>query len=85
MFPPRQEAVPGSIRKGEHFVSFLKRFVEYLKTRLRVHHVVQESPAGFLSDIAKKVRVALSNLKCYPYSVFDYSRCDVKVPVRYIY
>ena len=44
-----QEAVPGNIRKGEHFVAFMRRFVEYMKTRLRVHHVVQESPAGFLS------------------------------------
>lgn len=50
-----QEAVPGSIRKGEHFVAFIKRLVEYLKTRLRVQHVVQETSAGFLSDIANKV------------------------------
>lgn len=27
------EAVPGNIRKAEHFVAFLKRFVEYLKVR----------------------------------------------------
>jgi DNA excision repair protein ERCC-2 len=47
------EAVPGNIRKGEHFVAFMKKLVEYLKIRLRVQHVVQESPAGFLSDIAK--------------------------------
>jgi DNA excision repair protein ERCC-2 len=26
-----QEAVPGNIRKAEHFVAFMKRFVEYLK------------------------------------------------------
>ncbi|KAG8764838.1 DNA-dependent ATPase of the nucleotide excision repair factor 4 complex, partial [Serendipita sp. 398] len=26
-----KEAVPGNIRKAEHFVTFLKRFVEYLK------------------------------------------------------
>ena len=44
-----QEAVPGNIRKGEHFIAFMRRFVEYMKTRLRVQHVVQESPAGFLS------------------------------------
>ncbi|TRY70725.1 hypothetical protein TCAL_01186 [Tigriopus californicus] len=50
-----QEAVPGSIRKGEHFVAFIKRLVEYLKIRLRVQHVVQETSAGFLSDIASKV------------------------------
>lgn len=28
-----QEAVPGNIRRAEHFVTFLKRFVEYLKVR----------------------------------------------------
>jgi len=50
-----QEAVPGNIRKGEHFVAFMKRLVEYLKTRLRVQYVMQESPAGFLADCAKKV------------------------------
>ncbi|KAJ3514843.1 hypothetical protein NLJ89_g2127 [Agrocybe chaxingu] len=27
------EAIPGNIRKAEHFVAFLKRFVEYLKAR----------------------------------------------------
>ena len=25
------EAVPGNIRRAEHFITFLKRFVEYLK------------------------------------------------------
>ena len=30
-----KEAVPGNIRKAEHFVAFLKRFVEYLKVRFR--------------------------------------------------
>ena len=25
------EAVPGNIRRAEHFIAFLKRFVEYLK------------------------------------------------------
>lgn len=29
-----QEAVPGNIRRAEHFIAFLKRFVEYLKVRL---------------------------------------------------
>lgn len=28
-----QEAVPGNIRRAEHFVTFLKRFVEYLKVQ----------------------------------------------------
>ena len=56
------EAVPGNIRKGEHFVAFIKRLVEYIKVRLRVQHAVQESPAGFLADIAK-VRLCLSILR----------------------
>lgn len=50
-----QESIPGNIRNAEHFISFLKRFVEYLKTRLRVQHVVQESPAAFLKDCYGKV------------------------------
>jgi DNA excision repair protein ERCC-2 len=25
------EAIPGNIRKAEHFIAFLKRFVEYIK------------------------------------------------------
>uniref|UniRef100_A0A673L9Z3 DNA 5'-3' helicase n=1 Tax=Sinocyclocheilus rhinocerous TaxID=307959 RepID=A0A673L9Z3_9TELE len=50
-----QEAVPGSIRTAEHFVGFMKRFLEYLKARLRIHHVVQESTPQFLKDIYEKV------------------------------
>ncbi|KAI9104517.1 hypothetical protein DFS34DRAFT_603467 [Phlyctochytrium arcticum] len=45
------EAVPGNIRRAEHFVAFLRRFVEYLKTRLRVMHVVAESPTSFLQHV----------------------------------
>ncbi|TPX69126.1 hypothetical protein SpCBS45565_g02654 [Spizellomyces sp. 'palustris'] len=46
-----QEAVPGNIRRAEHFVAFLRRFIEYLKTRLRVMHVVAESPTSFLQHV----------------------------------
>src|SRR3569833_2127860 len=35
-----KEAVPGNIRRAEHFVAFLKRFIEYLK----VCHVLHLSP-----------------------------------------
>lgn len=48
-------AVPGNIRTADHFISFLKRLIEYIKTRLRVQHVVQETPASFLKDIQQKV------------------------------
>ncbi|XP_057323789.1 general transcription and DNA repair factor IIH helicase subunit XPD [Microplitis mediator] len=58
-----EEVIPGNIRNAEHFVSFLKRFVEYLKTRLRVQHVVQETPALFLRDLQGKVCIERKPLK----------------------
>ncbi|XP_070578427.1 general transcription and DNA repair factor IIH helicase subunit XPD-like [Ptychodera flava] len=58
-----QEAVPGNIRNAEHFVSFMKRFLEYLKTRLRVQHVVSESPPSFLKDIYAKVCIERKPLR----------------------
>ncbi|XP_046401434.1 general transcription and DNA repair factor IIH helicase subunit XPD [Ischnura elegans] len=58
-----QEVVPGNIRMAEHFLGFLKRFVEYLKTRLRVQHVVQESPASFLRDCNQKVCIERKPLR----------------------
>lgn len=45
------EAVPGNIRRAEHFVAFLKRFIEYLKTRMKVLHVISETPPSFLSHL----------------------------------
>lgn len=31
--------------------------------RLRIHHVVQESPAGFLKDVAQKICIERKPLK----------------------
>ncbi|XP_064408801.1 general transcription and DNA repair factor IIH helicase subunit XPD isoform X2 [Latimeria chalumnae] len=58
-----QEAVPGNIRTAEHFVGFIKRFLEYLKSRLRVHHMIQESPPSFLKDIFEKVCIERKPLR----------------------
>lgn len=46
-----KEAVPGNIRRAEHFVAFLKRFIEYLKTRMKVFHVISETPPSFLQHL----------------------------------
>ncbi|KIW05611.1 DNA repair helicase rad15 [Verruconis gallopava] len=46
-----KEAVPGNIRRAEHFTAFLKRFIEYLKTRMRVLHVISETPPSFLNHL----------------------------------
>ncbi|GFF42527.1 DNA repair helicase rad15 [Aspergillus lentulus] len=46
-----KEAVPGNIRRAEHFVAFLKRFIEYLKTRMKVTHTISETPPSFLTHV----------------------------------
>ncbi|KAG8515314.1 General transcription and DNA repair factor IIH helicase subunit XPD [Galemys pyrenaicus] len=58
-----QEAVPGSIRTAEHFLGFLRRLLEYVKWRLRVQHVVQESPPAFLGGLAQRVCIQRKPLR----------------------
>ncbi|KAK4686887.1 DNA excision repair protein ERCC-2, partial [Tremellales sp. Uapishka_1] len=57
------EAVPGNIRKAEHFVAFLKRFIEYMKTRMRVLHVVAETPQSFLAHLKEITYIEKRPLK----------------------
>ena len=57
------EAVPGNIRNALHFLAFMKRFLEYVKTRLRIQHVVQESPPTFLKDCYKQVCIERKPLR----------------------
>jgi DNA excision repair protein ERCC-2 len=58
-----QEAIPGNIRRAEHFVAFLRRFVEYLKTRMRVFHVVAETPLSFLLHLKEVTFIEPKPLK----------------------
>lgn len=58
-----KEAVPGNIRKAEHFVAFLKRFVEYMKTRMRLLHVVAETPPSFLQHLKEITYIERRPLK----------------------
>ncbi|CAL3962528.1 unnamed protein product [Diplocarpon coronariae] len=46
-----KEAVPGNIRRAEHFIAFLIRFIEYLKTRMKVRQVISETPPSFLAHL----------------------------------
>ncbi|CAH8843382.1 unnamed protein product [Trichobilharzia szidati] len=50
-----QASVPGSLRTADSFMSFLRRFLEYVKLRLRIAHVVHETPIAFLRDCLDKV------------------------------
>jgi hypothetical protein len=47
-----QEAIPGNIRKAEHFVAFMKRFVEYLKVRLTPSSTILSSSHSTFSRLA---------------------------------
>eukprot|EP00232_Nephroselmis_pyriformis_P011466 CAMPEP_0182884768 /NCGR_PEP_ID=MMETSP0034_2-20130328/19199_1 /TAXON_ID=156128 /ORGANISM="Nephroselmis pyriformis, Strain CCMP717" /LENGTH=743 /DNA_ID=CAMNT_0025017989 /DNA_START=145 /DNA_END=2373 /DNA_ORIENTATION=+ len=61
-----KEAVPGNIRRAEHFLGFLRRFIEYLKIRLQVTQVESESPTTFLTALANKMKIDGKTLKfCY--------------------
>ncbi|CAJ1912924.1 unnamed protein product [Cylindrotheca closterium] len=68
------ESVPGNIRRAEHFIQFMKKVVEHLKTRLRSvagpnGGVKSETPLAFLHRMtngtsleAKPLRFAFSRL-----------------------
>lgn len=58
-----KEAVPGNIRRAEHFVAFLKRFVEYLKTRMKVLHVISETPPSFLQHLKELTSIERKPLR----------------------
>ncbi len=49
--------VPGNIRRAEHFCVFLRRLVEYLKQRMSVQAVVQESPTTFLAELTQRLDI----------------------------
>ncbi len=45
------EALPGNIRKADHFLALLRRLIEFLRIRLKYQHVTSESPAAFLQHL----------------------------------
>jgi DNA excision repair protein ERCC-2 len=57
------EAVPGSIRKGEHFVGLLRRFVEHLKAKCKAGHVIAESPLAFLQTVREQTCIERKPLR----------------------
>ncbi|XP_075089982.1 general transcription and DNA repair factor IIH helicase subunit XPD-like [Nicotiana tabacum] len=61
-----KEAVPGNIRRAEHFLSVLRRFVQYLKGRLDTENVEKEGPVAFVASITTQVGIDQKMLKfCY--------------------
>ena len=69
------EAVPGNIRRAEHFVGFMKKLVEHLKTRLKAvagpnGGVQSETPLAFLHRLINGTSLEAKPLK------FAYSRLN---------
>lgn len=54
----------GNIRRAEHFISFLRRFVSYLAERMNAPAVVSEGPAAFLAGVQQAVAVDAKTLRC---------------------
>ncbi|KAL6505108.1 hypothetical protein OROGR_024925 [Orobanche gracilis] len=61
-----KEAVPGNIRRAEHFLSVLRRLVQYFKSRLQTENVEKEGPVTFVASINAQVGIDQKMLKfCY--------------------
>ncbi|CCI45983.1 unnamed protein product [Albugo candida] len=61
-----EEAIPGNIRRAEHFIAFMRRLIEYLRTRLRVRNVESETPQAFLHHLNQVISMETKPMKfCY--------------------
>lgn len=61
-----KEAVPGNIRRAEHFLHVLRRLVQYLEGRLETDNVEKEGPVGFVASINTHAGIDQKTLKfCY--------------------
>lgn len=56
--------VPGNIRRAEHFVQFLRRFMEYLRQRMGAASVEQETPTAFLANLQAAVAIDGEHWRC---------------------
>ncbi|KAI9910513.1 hypothetical protein PsorP6_010632 [Peronosclerospora sorghi] len=60
------EAIPGNIRRAEHFVAFLRRLIQYLRQRIRVRQVESETPQAFLHHLHQAISVDVKPMMfCY--------------------
>jgi len=60
------ETIPGHMRRAEHFLAFMKRFVLYLRRRLSVQQVESDTPVSFLEALSQAVSIDGKTLRfCY--------------------
>eukprot|EP01016_Furgasonia_blochmanni_P002677 TRINITY_DN11043_c0_g1_i2.p1 TRINITY_DN11043_c0_g1~~TRINITY_DN11043_c0_g1_i2.p1 ORF type:complete len:831 (+),score=146.97 TRINITY_DN11043_c0_g1_i2:59-2551(+) len=58
-----KEAIPGNIRKAEHFLSFLKRFVIFVKNLIKIKDVRILTPTVFLNELNQSTHIDAKPLK----------------------
>ena len=65
-----REAIPGNIRRAEHFLKFMQDFVKHLKKRLKTNQVISMKPLVFLTGLREDTGQSPKTLK------FTYSRLN---------
>ena len=65
-----KETIPGNIRKAEHFVTFLKKFVIFVRGLINIKDVKILSPETFLEELNKSTHLEPTPLK-YNYPAFS--------------
>jgi len=61
-----EDAIPGQIRRADHFVSFLKRLLDHMKRRLESRKLEQEAPTKFLHGLETEAYMDPKPMKfCY--------------------
>ncbi|KAL6594559.1 hypothetical protein ACP70R_048297 [Stipagrostis hirtigluma subsp. patula] len=61
-----KEAVPGNIRRAEHFLAVLRRLVRFLDGRLETENVENEMPVAFVASIHSQAGIDQKMLRfCY--------------------
>jgi DNA excision repair protein ERCC-2 len=61
-----REAVPGNIRRAEHFLALLQRLCQYLRKKLGGANVAQETPLAFLAALNRDTGIDAKTLRfCY--------------------
>lgn len=50
-------AIPGSMRRAEHFLSVLKRVLEFFKTKIKTTHLTTETTDSFCASVRENVFV----------------------------
>ncbi|GJN36073.1 hypothetical protein PR202_gb24909 [Eleusine coracana subsp. coracana] len=61
-----KEAVPGNIRRAEHFLAVLRRLVRFLDGRLETENVENELPVSFVASIHSQAGIDQKMLRfCY--------------------